>query len=127
MSVLSGVYRIGNDPEVKTTQNNKTYVSLSLAYNYGMKGPDGKKPSQWISATVWGKMAESLAPYLTKGSQIFVVMNDVHVDQYVNKEGKAGVNLKATVLQINLLSTKAEVEKVEKSKGFADLDSEIPF
>ena len=45
----------------------------------------------------------------------------------MNKEGKAGVNLKATVLQINLLSTKAEVEKVEKSKGFADLDSEIPF
>lgn len=135
MSVMNGVYRIGNDPELRMTSAGKPCLNISLAYNYGQKGPDGKKPTQWISATLWGKMAEGLAPYLTKGTQVFAVLNDVFVDQYTTKDGKPGANLKASIIQVTLIGQRGEQSQHEQQKangyqpqsGFNDLDSDVPF
>ena len=135
MSAMNGVYRIGNDPELRMTATGKPCLNLSLAYNYGQKGADGKKPTQWISATLWGKMAEGLAPYLTKGTQIFAVLNDVYVDVYTTKDGKQGANLKASIIQVNLIGSRGEQSSHEKEKangyqpqqGFNDLADDIPF
>lgn len=88
---LLGLARIGNDPEVRFTQNGDAVVNLSLAYNYGRKGDDGKKPSQWIDASLWGERAEKLIEWLTKGRQIYVELDDVHGEQY---EGRNGTGFK---------------------------------
>jgi single-strand DNA-binding protein len=61
---------------------------LSLAWNYGAKDEAGKMPSQWVIATLFGKRAESLAPYLKKGVSLFVDLKDVHVKLLTNEEGK---------------------------------------
>jgi single-strand DNA-binding protein len=78
--------RLGNDPEVRFLTNGTAVMSLSLAYPYGMKGQDGKRPTQWIEATWWGKQAEAIQPFLKKGDQISVSLDDVHIETYTNKQ-----------------------------------------
>ena len=78
MAHLTGLFRLGRDAEVRYTQGGDAVASLALAYNYGKK-EDGKQPSQWIDASLWGKRAEALTQYLTKGSTISAVLSDVHI------------------------------------------------
>ena len=56
-----GLARIGRDVELRTTQSGETVAGLSLAFSFGKKGADGKRPTQWVDASLWGKRAEALA------------------------------------------------------------------
>lgn len=67
------VGRLTKDIEIKYTNNGAAIGNLSIAVNRSRKQND-----QWIDETsffdvkIYGKMAESLQPYLTKGKQIAV-------------------------------------------------------
>lgn len=138
MTQITGVFRIGRDAELRHTPKGDTVAQLSLAYNYGKKGQDGNRPSQWIDASIWGKRAESLAPYLLKGQQIYAVLSDPHIQTYEGKNGQ-GVKLAATVLEIELIAgqrpQEGQTQRQERPKaspapassGFDDMDSDIPF
>lgn len=135
--IQTGIVRIGKDPELRSTPSGDQVMELSLAYNYGRKGDDGKKPTQWISASMWGSRAEKLQPYLKKGGQVFVVLTDVHVYSYDKKDGTPGVVLRGKVAEIELIggAPTAEKEKTYQQKpekpqttgSFDDLDDDIPF
>ena len=150
MAQITGVFRIGRDAEVRFTQGGDPVASLSLAFNYGRKDQDGKRPSQWIDASLWGKRAEALAQYLTKGSQIYAVLSDPHIETFQGKNGE-GHKLAATVLEIELIGSRQEQRPasnndyapapqasrsdyaaasggaVRQRGSFDDLGSDIPF
>lgn len=94
---LIGNCRLGKDAVIETTRNGTTVANLLLAYNYGKQNEDGKKPSQWIQATIFGTRADSLAPYLGKGTQVFVDMKDIHIEVYEGKDGVTYHNLRGTI------------------------------
>ena len=64
--------RLTKDPELRYTPGNGIAVSsLTLAVdNYNSK--TGEKGADFIPVVVWGKSAENVAQYCTKGSQIAV-------------------------------------------------------
>jgi len=141
MAQITGVFRIGKDAEVRFTPRGDAVSQLSLAYNYGKKGDDNKRPSQWIDASIWGKRAESLAPYLLKGSQIYAVLSDPHIQTYEGKNGQ-GHKLAATVLEIELIAGQRDqaqpAQRQERPAArpapapsnpgdFSDMDDDIPF
>ena len=64
---VSDFGRIGRDAELRFTAAGDAVCSVPVAVDYGRKGQDGKKPTQWYEVTLWGKQAEGLAEYLTKG------------------------------------------------------------
>ncbi|WP_262405552.1 single-stranded DNA-binding protein [Pseudomonas fluorescens] len=68
MPTLTDIGRLGRDAELRYTPNGDAVCNLALACEYARKGQDGKRPPQWIDATLWGKQAETMAPYLLKGS-----------------------------------------------------------
>jgi single-strand DNA-binding protein len=137
--MMTGVVRIGNEPVMRTTPNGDQVLELSLAYNYGRKSEDGKKPSQWIQASFWGTRAEKLQPYLKKGDQIFVSLTDVHVSIYEKKDGSGtGASIRAKIGEVELIAggrtegqAKPEAKASAKPKAdagsFNDLDDDIPF
>ncbi len=89
-------FRIGNDPELRYTpgDNSTAVLNLSLACNYGRKdATTGKRPTQWVDATLWGKQAEALAPYLVKGGEVTVTLDDLHMQEF-QRSGGAGVGFK---------------------------------
>ena len=132
---LIGLARIGRDAEVRYTQSGKAVCSLSLAFNYGRKGQDGYKPSQWVEGTLWDKQAEALAPYLTKGSQVVVTLDDPHIEEYEGKNGK-GHKLTGRVTAIEFAgggerqarpAAQSAPAPAPASGGGEPFDDDIPF
>ena len=134
--------RLGNDPEVRFLTNGTAVMSLSLAYPYGMKGQDGKRPTQWIEATWWGKQAEAIQPFLKKGDQISVSLDDVHIETYTNKQdGTERFKLAGKVAGFDFVangrtdrpapansSQPATTSKPGMGQGFDNFDNDlIPF
>jgi len=105
MTIQTGLYTLGRDAEVRFTANGDAVASLSLAYHYGKKTAEGKQPTQWIDASLWGKRAEALSQYLTKGKEIFAVLDDVHIETYKKKDGTEGFKLAAKVSDITVVKS----------------------
>lgn len=105
MSTMTFVGRLGRDAELKYTPNGDAVINLAVAYNYGRKGQDGKKPSQWVDAALFCKRAEALAQYLVKGTQLFLVLDDVHVNQFTKSDGTPSASLKGTVQKIDFVGS----------------------
>ena len=65
--------RIGKDVEVRQA-GKEPVAALSIATTEKWKDRNGEdhERTDWHRAVLWGKRAESLKPYLTKGKLIFV-------------------------------------------------------
>ena len=125
---LSGLARIGNEPELRYSSSSMAILQLSLAYNYSKE-----KKSQWVRASLFGKRAESLAPYLGKGQLIYAEISDVNVNQYTSKDGTQGVSLEGIVQDVGLTGSNDKADAPPKpvkqapKQELADMDSDIPF
>ena len=128
---LIGLFRIGNDPELRYTNTQMAVLQLSLAYNYGKE-----KKTQWVNATLFGKRAESLSNFLAKGQLIYGEVSDIHVDTYTAKDGTECVSLKGVVQEVGL-TAKADAPQQPQptqqrpqrpsAESPADMDDDIPF
>lgn len=136
--ILSGLCRLGRDCDVRYVASGSAAVGLSLAYSYGKKGDDGKRPTTWIDATLWGALGEALAPYLLKGSQVWVTLDEVHLHTYERNSGGTGTSLRGTVRMIELAGNKPRDEekpaerkpegvKETGSSSFGDFEGDFPF
>lgn len=96
--------RIGRDAEVRYTQSGDAVCSIPVAVDYGRKGQDGKKPTQWYEVTLWGKQAEGLAEYLTKGKQVFFTGTDLHIETFDKSDGTQGMKLVCRCSEIKFAS-----------------------
>lgn len=133
MAQIVGVFRLGRDAEVRHIPSGEAVCNLSLAFNYGKKQSDGKRPSQWIDASLWGKRAASLAQYLTKGSMVYAVISDPHIEEYEGKNGR-GHKLAGTVSEIEFAGGKrddAPAPRHETKPGAnvpaGEYEDDIPF
>lgn len=82
------VGRTSKDPELKTTQSGQKVCSMSLATNHEWKDKNGTKNSktEWHNLVFWGKLAEIVAQYVTKGQELYVE-GRIEYREYDNKEG----------------------------------------
>ena len=71
---------VGQDPEVKTFEGGKKVASLTIATNEYYKNEKGEKieDTQWHRVTAWGKLADLIEKYVTKGKEIGVEGKLVH-------------------------------------------------
>ena len=62
------------DPELKQIQTGSSVCSFSIATNRTWTGKDGQKQEevQFHNIVAWGKTAELIVSYMTKGSGLFV-------------------------------------------------------
>lgn len=143
MTILSGLFRITRQAELRHLPSGEPVCNLSLAYNWGIKKDEnGFLPSTFIEAGLWGKRAEAIHQYLEKGKQIFAVLEDLHIEHFNKADGTPGVKLAARVQSIEFVSTprtEGEVTRQERQaarpaatpgvagSGFDDFDDSIPF
>lgn len=66
--------RLGQDPEMRYTQNQTPVVNLSVATSEYRKDNVGEKNefTEWHKIVVFSKQAENCQKYLSKGSQVFI-------------------------------------------------------
>jgi single-strand DNA-binding protein len=125
MMKMIGVGRIGKDVELRYTNTGEAVANISLAWNYGVKGQDGKKPTQWLEAALFGKRAEALAPYLKKGTTLFVDIRDAHVRTYDTKDGKSGHKLTGIIDAVEFAGDRVKDQPAERKQDIFEED--LPF
>ncbi len=62
-------------------------VSLATTEKFNDRDGNKKEDTQWHRVVIWGKTAESLNEYLTKGKQIYVE-GRIQTREWTDKEGK---------------------------------------
>jgi single-strand DNA-binding protein len=94
---LIGLARLGKDAEIRFTPDGVAVANLALAFNYGKKGADGKRATQWVDASFWGERAQKLEQYLVKGQLVEVHLVDPHIETYTLRDGASGTKMVAMV------------------------------
>lgn len=125
--------RVGKDPEIRYTPNNKAVCKFSLATN-----ELGKDKTTWHNITAWEKTADLCEQYVKKGDLLYVQGRI----EYTESNGKYYTTIVAHTLKF--LSSKSEnsgskekpipqppqkqTAKPETTQSGDDLgDDDIPF
>lgn len=129
-----GTARLGSNMELRYLQDGTPVGQVSLAFRLGVKDKaTGEYKTQWVSASLFGKRAETLAPMLTKGSLHAFVLSDLHNDDYTAKDGSVKTSLKARIDDVELCGGKSESSEQQKPKPaakstfVAEMENDIPW
>ena len=103
--VLTG--RITRDVELRLTTSGTAIASFSLAVNEGMKR-DGQweEKANFFDIALWGKQAENLSRFLTKGKRV-TVQGRLRQHTWLSPEG---INRSKVVVNANFLQLLSPVE-----------------
>ncbi|WP_142784821.1 single-stranded DNA-binding protein [Changchengzhania lutea] len=65
---------LGNDPEIINLESGKTLAKFSMATNESYTNNKGEKmtDTQWHNIVAWGKTAEIIEKYVTKGKEVAI-------------------------------------------------------
>lgn len=81
------VGRLTRDGELKYTTGGVPIVNFSIASNRRVKNGDNwEDAASFFDVTLFGKLGESIAQYLTKGSQV-AIEGELRQDRWQDKEG----------------------------------------
>ncbi|MDO6490113.1 MAG: single-stranded DNA-binding protein [Cellulophaga sp.] len=80
---------LGNDPEIMNLDGGKKLARFSVATNETYKNAAGEKvtDTQWHNVVAWGKTAEIVEKYITKGKEI-ALEGKLVSRSYETKEGE---------------------------------------
>lgn len=105
-SGLNKVILLGNlgaDPELRMTNGGQAVLKMRLATSetYLDRNKVKQEKTEWHNVVVWGKRAEALGKFLTKGARL-LVEGSLHTSSYDDKDGvkryKTEVNAQNIVL-----------------------------
>ena len=79
---------VGQEPEIKTLEGGKKVATISIATNEVSYRENGDKveQTQWHRVSAWGKTAEIIEQYVTKGKEIAIEGKLTH-RSYDDKDG----------------------------------------
>ncbi|NRA40531.1 MAG: single-stranded DNA-binding protein [Planctomycetes bacterium] len=105
--MLNSVHVAGNltrDPQVRFFANEKAVADFGLAINRRYRGGDGemKEETTFIDVETWGRQAELVGQYLTKGRNCFVE-GSLKLDQWEDKSGNKRSKIKVTAQRVHFL------------------------
>lgn len=123
--------QLGKDAEIRYLPDGTPVCAFSVADGQGRD-----KPTIWWNASLFGKRAESLAPYLTKG-QAVTITGTVSEREWTDKDGQKRKSMDVRVNDVALQGGKREGEaprskpaanpQAAPTGGFDDLADDIPF
>lgn len=79
--------RLTKDVEIKYTQAGKAVSRFTLAVNRSFKNANGEQEADFIQCQAWGKTAEALANFTSKG-QLIGVEGQIRTGSYENQQGQ---------------------------------------
>lgn len=125
--------RLTRDPEVRTTTNNMTVASFSIAVDRRFKR-DGEPEADFFNCTAFGKTAEIIEKYCKKATKL-IIEGRIQNDNY-EKDGVKHYSVKVMVDSLefaeskstnNTPSAKVEITGDEFVDAASALTDELPF
>jgi single-strand DNA-binding protein len=95
---------VGNEPEIKTFDGGKKVANLTIATNDTYRNDKGDKVEQteWHKVSAWGKTAEIIEKYVTKGKEVAIEGKLTH-RSYEDKNGEKRYITEVIVNEILLM------------------------
>jgi single-strand DNA-binding protein len=102
--------RTGKDPEVRYTQGGTAVANFSVACSESWKDKTtGEKmeKTEWVNCTAWGKLAEIIGQYVTKGTLLFV-SGKFETQKWDDKDGTTKYKTIINVGTMKMLSSRGD-------------------
>jgi single-strand DNA-binding protein len=98
---------LGNAPEVKTLESGKKMARFSVATSESYRNAKGEKvtETQWHTLVAWGKVAEIVEKFLTKGKEVAIEGKLIN-RSYNDKEGNKKYITEVQVNELLMLGAK---------------------
>lgn len=98
---------LGNDPEIITMDSGKKLAKFSIATNDTYKNKEGERvtDTQWHNVIAWGKTADIIESYVTKGKEV-AVEGKLTTRSYDDKEGNKRYMTEVVCNELLLLGSK---------------------
>lgn len=121
------------------SKDGMAHLKFTLAVDRYTK--DKKKAPDFIKCVAFGKTAENISRFVSKGD-MFLVKGNLRVGEYENKEGKRMTSTEVIVEGFEFMNYMKNANKVnaiskedfekqreesKTAKGFDDVDFDIPF
>lgn len=122
--------RLTATPEVSQTPNKKSVARVTVAVNRRFKAENGEREADFINVVFWGKLADTLASYGTKGSLISLD-GELRTRKY-EKDGQTRYVTEVIGSSFQLLESRAQRAMRENNvaEDLADLvleEEALPF
>ena len=115
--------RLTKDPELKYSQAGKAYCRFTVAVNREFN----REEADFINCLAFGKTAETIAEYLSKGKRIAIV-GRIQTGSYNNKEGQRVNTFEVVADRFEFVdSAKSETSKNQSYSNNDELLDEEPF
>ena len=102
-AILMG--RLTRDPELRHTQSNTAVCSFRLAIDRDLKGPNGERQTDFIDCVAWGKQAEFVVQWFTKG-MMAIVTGRVQSRQWQDQNGNNRTAIEVNCAEVTFGGTK---------------------
>lgn len=110
MNNFTGVGRMTADADLRYTAQGKAVANFRIAINRPFKNQQGENEADFINAVTWGKQAENLAQYMSKGSRIGIV-GRLQTRTYENKNGQTVYVTEVFTSEIQFLESKQQQDR----------------
>ena len=119
------VGRVGQDPEVRHLENGNQVANFSLATNEYYKNRNGERvnDTDWHNIVAWGKIAEIVEMFVTKGTPLYVV-GKLKTRSWESDNGKRYIT-EVIINELEMLGSKKEQEQ-ETSDVYTNDAGELP-
>lgn len=128
------------DPELRYAQNGTAILDMGVAVNDRAKNPqtgEWEDRPNFVDLTMFGKRAEAVAPYLSKGSKV-AIEGRLRYSSWQAKDGSKRSKLEVVVDEIEFMSRDGSVARSAAPAGYAPqpaqgagqgdfYDDQIPF
>ncbi len=100
---------LGRDQEMRYTPQGTAVSNFSIATSEKRKDRSGEMQeiTTWFRVSLWGKQAEAVGQYLTKGKQVYVE-GRLRTEEFTDREGNKRISLEVTASDIQLLGSKGD-------------------
>lgn len=99
--------RLTRDIELKYTPSNMAVAKVGIAVNHRYKSKEGeaKEEVTFVECDAWGRTAEVMSQYLSKGKPVFVE-GRLKLDQWQDKDGGNRSMLKVVIENFQFIDSK---------------------
>ena len=132
---INNVTLAGNltrDPELRQTQGGMAVLNMGIAVNDRVKkGDEWEDYANFINLVMFGKRAENVSKFLSKGSKI-AVEGKLHYSSWQDKDGSNRSKIEVIVNDLELMSKgqdaqPVQAEIIEPIIEVDTYDEDVPF
>lgn len=100
--ILAG--NLTRDPELRSLAADRAVANFAIAVNRRFKGPEGdlKEEVTFVEIEAWGRTAEVVGQYLTKGSPCYLE-GRLKLDAWVDKDNQKRTRIKVVAETVQFL------------------------